>query len=317
MRRLSRVKKARRKGNVGRLVEALAYQDVVRGDENGAVDLGAGVRVEAVSALGELGDERSAQAVIERLQDPVPRVRQAAVKAAAAIDPAQARGPLVEGVLTWPDPPFGEARNEALHALVEMDDPALPEQLVSALAVSNGSAIMDQVTRSAVVSLASTSSNGSPEAIVDLLLDILRRDEGNPRHIEIMLAWLADHSTDDLIDALDDLALRESAATVLGALRESRAVPGLTRCLDDYRVEVRLAAARAMGEIRDVRSVEGLIRAVSDESYEVRRQAQEALDGLGTVGVVAGVSAVLNMIMQDQGSQLSLPQADADDANRA
>jgi HEAT repeat protein len=307
MRSPSRVHKLRRKRKVKRLVGKLRHQDLVQDTEHGVIDLGARTRMDALATLRELGDEGAVEAVMRRLEDPVPRVREEAARTLRALDARQARAALVHGLVSWPDPPFGEARLEALRTLEAWDDPEVPGQVIEAIASSNGSAALDRITRSAVRSLASNSArNGTPTELVRRLIEMLRNGEENRRNVEITLAWLGEYSVDQLISGLDDPALRESAATVLGALREARAVPALLTLLDEERPEVRLAAAGALAEIRDVRSVEGLIRAVSDPDYEVRRQAQRALDALGTVGIVAGVAAVMSIMRERDGGDLPI-----------
>jgi HEAT repeat protein len=298
-----------RRSEIERLLNDLTYEDLHEG-EDGVVDWGAGRRVEALAALAELGNPETIEPVRDCLDDPEPNVRQAAVRTLAVLDP-EARDYLIQAVIGWPTPPFGDARLEALRLLQESDDEHVAERVVQAVAYSNGSTVLDGITRESVVRLATSGDNGTkPAEIVALTMDLLREPEGNRRNLEIVLAWLGEHSVDDLVDALEDPQLAESAATVLGALKDSRAVPGLVMCLDDERPDVRLAAAWALGEIRDVRAIEGLMRAVSDVDYEVRRQAQEALDALGTVGVVAGVSAVLQIVMDKGPEQLPKPAED-------
>jgi HEAT repeat protein len=298
------------KREIDHLLADLTHEDLEE-DEDGLVDLGAERRAGAAIALAELGDPAAIEPVRARLEDPEPIVRHAAVQALAALDP-EALDYLIHAVISWPAPPFGDARLEALSLLQQLDDGTVPERMVQAVARSNGSTVLDGITRESIVRLTNNGGeNGArPADIVALTMDLLREADGNRRHLEIVLAWLGDHSVDDLVDALGDPELRESAATVLGALKDSRAVPGLVLSLDDERPDVRLAAAWALGEIRDVRAVEGLIRAVSDTDYEVRRQAQEALDALGTVGVVAGVSAVLQLVMDKGPQQLPSPRED-------
>lgn len=303
MREQSRVQMLRRNRKLRRLAGALVHQDMVEDSELGVVDLGVSKRVSALKATAELGDGRAAEVVIRRLEDPDPRVRAEAVRTLRALDASEARGALIQGLISWPDQPFGEAREEVLRTLQESNDPAVCEQVVEAIASTNGSAVLDRTTRGAVVSLASESAGGAAPELVRHLIDRLRDADANRRNIEILLAWLGEFSIDELIDGLGDPELRESAATVLGALKEARAVPSLVACLEDDRAEVRLAAAGALAEIRDVRSVDGLIRSVSDPDYEVRRQAQRALDALGTVGIVAGVAAVLSIMREQNGDQ--------------
>jgi HEAT repeat protein len=308
MRRAPFANKLARKPDIDRLVEDLSRTDLVAGDE-GVVDLGAETRAQALVAIAELGDRNAVGAVARCLEDPVPAVRQTAVQTLAKLDPGASRDALIHGVVSWGDPAYADARLEAVRTLQQLDDPSVPERLVHAVASSNGSTVLDGITRHAIVDLVAASGEDGtgPDEVVLLLMDMLRQADGNRRNLEILLAWLGPYSVDELVEALDDPELRESAATVLGALKESRGVSGLVGCLEDDRAEVRLAAAWALGEIRDVRAVEGLIRAVSDVDYEVRRQAQEALDALGTVGVVAGVSAVLQLVMEKGPQQLPEP----------
>jgi len=309
MRRGSLANKLRRKSGAERLVAALNHQEFFDYGESGVVDLGAQGRTEALAALGELGDGQTFDAVAECLADPVPSVRHAAVRALSEIDAARALDELIQGVISWPEPPYGEARREAVRTLLLLEDAGVPERFVQAAAASNGSTELDGITRSAVVHLASDPEHGGqPNEIVALMIDLLRRAEGNRRNLEVMLAWLGDHAVHELVDGLREPELRESAAIVLGALRESRAVPGLVDCLEDERADVRLASAHALSQIRDVRAVEGLMRAVLDPDFEVRRQAQEALDALGTIGMVAGVSAVLQLAMKRSPEQLPKPE---------
>lgn len=298
-----------RKSELERLVDHLYHEELVEDEEGGLVDYGARTRADALEALAQLGDEQTFDAMAERLEDPVPWVRETAVRALAALSPERARDALIAGVISWPEPPYGDARMEALRVLQDLGDDSVPGLVVQAAAASNGSAVLDGITRSAIVEMASDAEGGAdPYEIVGVLIDMLRRADGNRRNLEVLLAWLGEYAVHDLVDGLDDPELRESAAVVLGALRESRAVPGLVRCLDDERADIRLASTRALGEIRDVRGVEGLMRAVSDPDFEVRRQAQEALDALGTVGVVAGVSAVLQIVMDKGPAQLPEPE---------
>jgi HEAT repeat protein len=309
MRRAS-FSKLGRKSEIERLVEALSYEELAYDEENRVVDLGARTRAEALEAIAELGDEQAFDAVAVLLEDPVPWVREAAVRVAASLNAERARDTLIQGVISWPEPPYGEARVEAFRVLQDLADESVPALFVEAVASSNGSTVLDGITRSAIVEMASDPERGAdPDEIVGLLMDMLRRADGNRRNLEILLAWLGEYSVHDLVDGLDDPDVRGSAAVVLGALRESRAVPGLVRCLDDDRADIRLASARALGDIRDVRGVEGLMRAVSDPDFEVRREAQEALDALGTVGVVAGVSAVLQLVMNKGPEGLPKPEA--------
>ena len=70
----------------------------------------------------------------------------------------------------------------------------------------------------------------------------------------------------DLVDCLhaESLTLRHTAAQILGAKQEQRAVRSLIRALQDDSGEVRRAAAWALGEIGDASAIPALTRALRD-----------------------------------------------------
>ena len=74
--------------------------------------------------------------------------------------------------------------------------------------------------------------------------------------------------------------VRKRGAWALGALDASEAVPALVEALKDSDAGVREQAAWALGAIDDRRAVDGLIGALSDTVAAVRRQAAWALGAL-------------------------------------
>lgn len=79
-----------------------------------------------------------------------------------------------------------------------------------------------------------------------------------------------------------NISARQSAAQLLGKIRDSRAVDSLTRVLaDDSPSAPRTAAARALGEIGDRRAVQPLVQVLGDINSDLRLSAAEALMQMG------------------------------------
>lgn len=71
--------------------------------------------------------------------------------------------------------------------------------------------------------------------------------------------------------------IRETAAKILGEIKDIEAVRPLIRKLKDSESAVRVAAAWALGTIEDTRAVQPLIMALSDSDSNLRREAASAL----------------------------------------
>ena len=290
MLRTPRVARLRKRGDVRSLVAALSYQDVVRDRHRRPVDLGVAVRIEALFALAELGDEGVRAPIVDCLSDPVPNVRVAAVRALRALGPTAVAEPLVRGVVGWPMPPYGQARAEALGVLVDVVDRDLANTTVEAISAQER-AQLDKVTQAAFAWLVCRPLGA--EETARLLIGKLGAPGAKPARLETMLGWVGEGAIDTLIHGLSDRALRESLASALGKLKAGRAVPGLVDCLTDEAPRVRRAATGALADIRDPRAIEALLRATEDEDLEVRQNAQGALDRLGTTSIVTGFAALL------------------------
>ena len=82
-----------------------------------------------------------------------------------------------------------------------------------------------------------------------------------------------------LIARLDDenADVRRAAASSLGKLKDSRAIPGLIGALKDRDAKVRATAAEALAEFEDARAIAPLADLLNDQSTEVKQSALEAL----------------------------------------
>jgi vesicle coat complex subunit len=94
-----------------------------------------------------------------------------------------------------------------------------------------------------------------------------------------------------------DKANRGAAATALGNIGASAAVPALIEVLHDEAKDVRGSAATALGNIGRPEAVPALIEALHDEANGVRGSAATALGRIGTgEALTAVVDAIPNLI---------------------
>jgi HEAT repeat protein len=264
-------------------------------------DVDAGVRLEAVRALEGDATPDGVDALVDRLGDADPEIRQVAAESLAEIrDTAagvtllarlesaqglakaailaglrklrlsEAFGPAVAALTD----PLAIVRREAVGVLGYLRDsralPALAER------VSQDSDA--EVRRAAVGALAF----GDGEAVLSGLLQGLRDADWQTREESaVTLARLQPiGAADGLIVALagdDYWQVRLKAANALGKLKETRAVPGLIETLSHPIGNLRKEAADALGAIGHPDAVPALTAALTDSDVEVRKVAERAL----------------------------------------
>jgi HEAT repeat protein len=105
-------------------------------------------------------------------------------------------------------------------------------------------------------------------------------------------------STEALIDELRVGRAPHRAASALCAIGDTRALGPLVEALEHRDPRVRIESAAALGELRDPAAVEPLLRATGDPELLVRAAAGAALDGIGTVAVIFGLSALVRPMIQ-------------------
>ena len=295
-----RIRKLRRRGDVTGLVEALGYVDTVSlgGGRHG--DMGVPLRLRALEALAEVVSPRDATAVAVALRDSDPAVRQTAALVVRGVDPRAAVDELATAVVGPGSAEFAEARLEALDVLEALarEGERGTARLLALAAVNGGEEVaMDQVTHDAFTGFVDQASATEITALVAELIDRLPAMNGSLDRAQVVLAWLAPHSVEPLIEALDrEGGFREPAAAVLGAIRDSRALEPLIGVLRDRRADVRRVSAWALGELRDPRTAEALMAATMDDEYAVRHQASEALDAMGSIALMAGVANMIRSL---------------------
>lgn len=209
------------------LEEALASRD-------------AGLRVNAATALGRLGDSRSVAALERALSDGHPLVRQAAARALGRVGDEAAARVLLKG---FRDPHLA-VRAQVIHALGETKQPlAIPalEKILLAKSGEPNAPLRAEAARSleAMGSLSvPTLLKGirSGDASVRLYAARSLGNVGNPDAIGALVSLFSDA----------DSSVVAEAVSALGRLGEP-ALPKLLEQLESERVEVRLNAARALG----------------------------------------------------------------------
>ncbi len=182
-------------------------------------------------------------------------------------------------------------RLQAVEMLGGLGDTSAVDDLVARLADTDG-----EVRRSAVRALGRT---GSPEAVPALLAlldaDADVQDRVPPHYVTLALLRIGTAGVGQLQVALRSHGPngRAAAASVLGWLGETSAVPGLTRALDDAEVAVRAAAVEALGRIGLPTQMARMCDLLDvDQPEPVRVAAAQALGRLGDDRAAAALAAL-------------------------
>ncbi len=204
----------------------------------GLTDDEASVRQAALVSLGRRREPSAALAVAERLADPEPVVRLAAVRAVALLDGALAGAKLSEIATSDPDE---AVRRAVADSLGELSLPLAVDALQAMLSDA-AAGVRDRAAESLALM-------GTPPAI-EALVDGLRRADGKA-HIQRQLAELGAPATRALLAAAraTDPELRAAAAEALGGLRNTLALPTLRLLMRDADARVRQAAEAAQAAI--------------------------------------------------------------------
>jgi HEAT repeat protein len=196
-------------------------------------------RVVAARALAELGDPRTADALMGVLTDRVPEVRLQAADALAQLGEARAVEPLIE--LLERETEWNASRiADALVKLGSQAVPGLSEHLKETLGDEKGRA-----------------------PLVARVLGAIGDVAAEPALIEA------------LKEGAKEARIRSAAALRPSGTPSS--VPVLIQVMDDPVWEVRAQAARTLGERMDPISVPVLRNALRDQEWWVRRNAAESL----------------------------------------
>jgi HEAT repeat protein len=290
------VKALTRREDIEGLVEAAEFQDLVWSRDGETRDRGAGVREKAILALGELSTAAGNGTVAAALSDPSDRVRTAAVRVLYAREQA---APLVDA-LRWLPAHDGTARRLAIEAIAGLNRPEHARALAAAIVRAHGeNPPGDDELELLGWFFGHSESSEKLQVIDDLLSALADAREAVAERAEQLLAWLSPAALDGVIAELESGRAAHRAASVLGRIKDSRALEPLLKGLGHGEAHVRAASAAALGELRDPAAVELLMRATRDSDHEVRAQAGWALDHIGVAAVIVGVSLLVRPAIQE------------------
>jgi HEAT repeat protein len=261
----------------------------------------------AAEGLGEIGDARAIEPLIEALVTGKENVRTAAANALKQIDPnwtkteaAKHTVPFLAGHLRGSG---SLARQAAAETLSKIGDTRAIEPLVVALPDD------DSFTRWAVREALNVidpdwpKSEAAKRAIRALVEALVGQEEARPKAAKALELidpnWpkteAAKLALPTLVEALTHWAesVRKEAVEALGKIGDVRAVEPLIEKLYDSDIGVCREAANALGKIRDVRAVEPLVRLFKDHGRCLQEHASHALIEIGDARAVEPLVAAL------------------------
>ena len=244
-----------------------------------------GERMDAIEALGELGDERAVPFLIGALYDGERNVRAEAASVLGRLGSERAV-PALLGRLTgdW-------ARRVKLSAGFALGDIGGEEALEGLL--------QKLPYLSSDAWLAAVDALGRIEdrrAILQLLRSLPMYRNMDIRSAELTLQKLDDGSlVTRLIDDLEngDDKERQCAALGLSLLGDSRAIEPLMKALKDSHIFVAAAAAYSLGELGGDRALQALIEALAHDNQYVRSAVVKSLDRMGDTRAIGALEKLI------------------------
>jgi HEAT repeat protein/CheY-like chemotaxis protein len=241
--------------------------------------------VQAAHTLGEMGDERAIEPLIEVLQDRDSHwnVRSAAARALARIGGPRVVEPLIAALKNG-------VRDAAALALGGLGDSRAVQPLIAVLRDVEHSG---HVSAAAVWALGNLRDERAVTPLVEILYDepagnvwwVVTRSLaqiGTPA-VELLVEWL--------LNARDG-HIRQVAVELLGQIGDGHAVEPLIAALRDGSEDVRRTAAWYLGNMADQRAVEPLIVSLRDDDADVRA----AIRSLGRLGDTRAVEPLVAML---------------------
>lgn len=229
-------------------------------------------RRNAAEALGDYGDCRAVDPLIQILSDRDQEVVYAGIIALTKLRDPKAVGPLlllldhseivVTGMAIDALGEIGDRRAyERIVRFLYSDDPDIVESALEAIGK-----LRDPLAYERIVNIYKTNTKIDQLSVIRAL-NLL----GDSRGSEVCISLL--HNNDPYI--------REVAAEALGELGGIGAVDPLIQCLDDLSSKVRSASVRSLGLLGFVKSIEPLKALLDDENEIVRKEAKDAIGIIG------------------------------------
>lgn len=229
------------------------------------------VRKGVAAALGETGDDRAVDPLMELLKsDPDSQVRKAAAISISKFD--REFDEEIQAICS--------VEKEDWSGAISLGKVAIPSLSVSAKG-SNRS-----VKKAAIKTLGEIRDSSALEVLFDIHKNA---DDEIKMVIDEALGKIQDsRSVDLLISDLDSRSkeIRYAAAVALGIIKDNRAVDPLIRILNDEYEWVRQAAAKALGQIGDKKAIDSFISLLDSKERQLNYTAIEALGNIGDSSVV-------------------------------
>ncbi len=216
------------------------------------------IRLAATEALGHLKHPRSVEALVAALDDNIPEIRRSAIWSLGVLGGEGVFEALVH-IASNPatDPRLRSMAGNALGRLdQERTIPIFREMLADECVVRSLHPMLMSLGNTAIPPLLEAARNESQTALfaaVRNLNQCLQR-EHNTRIIELLGSLLAD----------DDPDMRRVAASMLGAEGDAQAVDALVEALDHWNIAERISAAQHLEKIGDARALPALEKALAD-----------------------------------------------------
>jgi len=213
------------------------------------------LREAALDALGRIADESSWPVFEEALSDPVPVIREAAIRGVARI---HGKSGLKEVLAASLRSRAGADELGFVRGCLEVDDAGLRRASAGLLGI-----VRDKDSAGALARL--LLYDDCREAAFDALTEIAL--DG----VEPLLFLLTD----------EDAVVRAAAAEILGTAGDARVVSFLIPLLSDENGHARSSAASALGRLGDKKAVQPLFELLRDEYEDVQEAAIHALGRMG------------------------------------
>ncbi|MCU4924856.1 HEAT repeat domain-containing protein [Halobacteria archaeon AArc-dxtr1] len=196
------------------------------------------------------------------------------------------------------------AFDELLARLERSSNPTVRKRSAEILGSLEGEAGGAQYSRSKIIdSLVEAAITDEDKSVRAAAVDAI--DQYGQPALEELIGELQDDDFDGgaawkkaemLAESLNDSVpeLRMAAATGLGRLGETNAVPALVETLEDPDPRVRKQAARACGRLESVESVPHLSPLLRQDHHEVRVEAAYALANIGSDNALRELSSVVD-----------------------
>lgn len=246
------------------------------------------LRRQAAEELGDLGDARATEALIEALQDRKEEVQLAAAGALASLRRSEGYDILVETL----SHPSAYQREIAITALGQLGDSRSVEHLLQLLQDEED----DDLRDAAAEVLGSLGDTRAVEPLLNYLQQSQRNDV-NVVVVEVLGRLHDPRAVPPLLEQLEGTEPRSRATIieVLGKLRATRAVEPIIQSLSHPHNGVRQAAAMALGKLRSDAAVGPLCEAaLHDAVAQVRKNAVVSLGQLRSKRSVTPLLNILN-----------------------